>query len=611
MMKDIIMTYKKISLMLLAFASSMGIVATTYEFRSPLWFQRPHSHWPLAPVQESLWFTDFPDGREDISWQIESWVTVYHRSAKDAFWNPEKNDSTTKTASLSTLFFGREEFQLEEAFVNARVASAQTLMELNPAIGFAIITPVLEYQETGAVFGVTFDKTLGCEDQWHIGARLSVPFVVIDVDQDASLSSIEGINDLVRYRLLNLDEGPGADTYEFAYRADFLSSLSYPTVLDGVPTVIPVFRVDPDTGLVMLVEQRLSGDTSASPGVAAYAVKSSDHSLPPAPFRKTPAEASTPLPANGSGTDDQAYFFSTGTNYTNLLNDRVALSTLFIVPREEVTIDGEGAEVITAEANNLTLRGGTLSFILDQNFFQLGTEQIVEEFLLTQGVNIFTSERTVGIGDLEFEIYGGYGHRDWWFVDLIIGARFPTGKKDKNAKNIYFVSTGHNGHFELKGELEGGWMPCSWFAFKVDAGVHHAFNRTERRAAHFTGSTVNNIGPEVDAKVSWTYGIVHADLNFFHPTNPDIGVMLGYEFYARTKDHIEYKVTTAEDFAGQTGTLDATAAAARTNAMSHKLRGEFFHRWNYFELSLGLSHIVAGRSIPKETEAHLTFDVYF
>ena len=74
---------------------------------------------------------------------------------------------------------------------------------------------------------------------------------------------------------------------------------------------------------------------------------------------------------------------------------------------------------------------------------------------------------------------------------------------------------------------------------------------------------------------------------------------------------IDYKVETATDFAGQTGTLDPTAAAVRTNAMSHKIHGEIFHRWNFFELTLGLSQIIAGRSIPKESEVHFTFDVYF
>lgn len=592
-------------LMLLTLVSSSGVFGYPFEFRSPLTYDRPQQHWPLYPVQQAFWFPWMQDGREDESWQIQSWVTTYARSAQDAFWNPEKNKNTTKTASLSTLFFGKESFRVEEAFVNGMIQNPSPLLAANPAIAFSHIFPHLEYTETGAVFGVMFDKTLGDDDMWHVGSRLSLPVVVIDVDQDVSLTEVENIEDVVRYRLIQLNEDARGDNYEYAYRADFLSALSLPTSVDNT---IPVLRVE--DGQVRLAEQTLSGNTSAinngDEGLpAAYVVKRSDETFPQVPFRKTPTQVTTALAANGSGSDNTAYFFKVGTDYTNLLKDRATLGTLFVVPRAN-----DANTDITLQANALSLNKGILSDVLNQYFFELGN-QPVEEFLLEQGIDILASERIVGVGDMEWEVYGGYGDRNKWFIDLNLGLRLPTGKRQKNGQNVFFVSTGHNGHFELMAMLEGGWRPCKYFAFKLDGSVSHAFRRTEHLAARFTGSTVNSIGPDVEAKVSWTYFIAHVDLNFFHPYNDNIGMMVGYEFYARRKDHIKYDVETMKDFAGQTGTLDATAAAARTNSMSHKIRGEFFHRWNYFELSLGLSTIVAGRSMPKETEAHLTFDVYF
>jgi len=607
--------------MLLTLVSS-SIAVGYWEFRSPLSFQRPQAHWPLYPVQQAFWFPWMPDGRDDESWQIQSWVTTYTRSAENAFFNPEKNKNTRKTASLAVLFFGKETFTVEEAFVNGTIPTLSTILSENPALAFSHISPHLEYTETGAVFGIMFDKTLGCDDMWHVGSRLSIPVVIVDIDQDVSLTEVEEISDVVRYRLINLDEGGRGNNYEFAYRADFLSTLSFPTLIDDTTTFIPVLRIDAvnvdgeSVDAVRLAEQVLSGTTSATLGgnnnfPAAYAVKRSTGTFPPTPFRKLPEQASTALAANGSGTDNTAYFFSIGTDYSNLITDRSALSTLFIVPRGVTGTDTvEANSDITGESQALSLQGGILSDVLEQYFFELGS-QTAEEFLLNQGIDILASERVVGVGDIEWEVYGGYGDRNEWFVDLTLGLRLPSGKRQKHPNNVFFVPTGHNGHFELMGEIEGGWRPCQFFAFKLDGSVHHAFRRTEHRAARFTGSTVNNIGPDVEAKVSWTYFIAHVDFNFFHPFNDNIGMMLGYEFYARRKDHIKFEDETAKDFAGQTGTLDATAAEARTNSMSHKIRGEFFHRWNYFELSLGLSHIVAGRSMPKETEAHLTFDVYF
>lgn len=604
-------------LMLLTLVSSSGIFGYGFEFRSPLSYQRPQAHWPLYPVQQAFWFPWMPDGRDDESWQIQSWITTYTRSAENAYWNPEKNKNTTKIASLAVLFFGKETFTVEEAFVNGIVTTPSNILAQNPAIAFSHITPHLEYTETGAVFGVMFDKTLGCNDMWHIGSRLSLPVVVVDIDQDVSLTEIEQISDVVRYRLINLDEGAKGNNYEFAYRADFLSTLAMPTIVNEITTAqVPMLRID--NNLVFLAEQTLSGTDSGrldsnNNNPAAYVVKRSTQTYPPVPLRKTPDQVTSALAANGSGTDDTAYFFSDGTDYSNLLKDRTTLSTLFIVPRGISADAEEGITAnsdITEESVALSFGNGILWNNLSQYFTELGS-QTAEEFLFNQGIDILASERIIGVGDMEWEVYGGYGDRNCWFVDLTLGLRFPTGKRQKNSTNVFFVSTGHNGHFELKAELEGGWRPCNYFAFKIDGSVSHAFRRTEHRAARFTGSTVNNIGPAVDAKVSWTYFIVHADFNFFHPYNDNIGMMLGYEFYARRKDHIKYEEETAKDFAGQTGTLDATAAAARTNAIANKLRGEFFHRWNYFELSLGLSHIVSGRSITKETEAHVTFDVYF
>ena len=72
------------------------------------------------------------------------------------------------------------------------------------------------------------------------------------------------------------------------------------------------------------------------------------------------------------------------------------------------------------------------------------------DFFAGQGIDFTKPERVVGVGDLDVEWYIGYGKLSDWYVDGIIGARFPTGTRPKNAAHIYYQPTGNKHHFELK-----------------------------------------------------------------------------------------------------------------------------------------------------------------
>ncbi|KKK57057.1 hypothetical protein LCGC14_3058300, partial [marine sediment metagenome] len=133
------------------------------------------------------------------------------------------------------------------------------------------------------------------------------------------------------------------------------------------------------------------------------------------------------------------------------------------------------------------------------------SDTTASEFFRERCIDLCAHERITAVGDLETEAYVGYGHRQDWFVDFLVSVRWPTGKKNKDPRRVFFVSTGHNRHFEIKLGFEGGWKPRDWFAFKLDWAWHHAFKRTEKRAAFFKGATVKNIGPTLDARVSWDY----------------------------------------------------------------------------------------------------------
>lgn len=104
---------------------------------------------------------------------------------------------------------------------------------------------------------------------------------------------------------------------------------------------------------------------------------------------------------------------------------------------------------------------------------------------------------------------------------------------------------------------------------------------------------------------------MHGDLNFFHPYNQDLGCTIGYELFAKRKDHVELCAKTALDLLCNLQDLDACILEEDTNAMTHKIRGEIFHRWNYCELFAGASQIVAGKNAMQESEVHLGIAIYF
>src|SRR4029079_2080544 len=94
---------------------------------------------------------------------------------------------------------------------------------------------------------------------------------------------------------------------------------------------------------------------------------------------------------------------------------------------------------------------------------------------------------------------------DECFLDGLIAVIWPTGKKQENGGDVFFQSTGHWRHFELRLGMEGGWKPREWFAFQFDWTYNHVFERTQPKAAPFLGATVRNIGPNDFAKVKWDY----------------------------------------------------------------------------------------------------------
>ncbi len=630
------------------------------DFRAPLdVLYRGHAHFDFVPVHDTWWYdvmgSETDPCCEPSNTGVELWTGAFARYAGKSFLKQSDcannsssgfNKSTSQTTSIPTIIFGTPRFKVTESLAGGNVNTTATqtvtteagagtsypdanaLDALNPLLNVFRVLPNFDYSETGAVIGVRVEHRFGCDNKWYVGGSASLPFKVIETRPDEGCGFEEGMEDVVRLVPMNPQgsQTPNLDNYfseDVAMRLDLLSSVVYrnnqylvnesyqaPFVIygDGTNTTdvfylkadgatgqdVPVLLVRENTGLIQNVAypyRKVVNATGVSPDL---------------PAQVNPIA----LAADGSGgANGSTLFFLEGTNYAGgVALDPAAQTQLFVVfPTEDVTDTNLAGQDATKNGDSTTIYQAALQIVRDLSVGDNGPVS----FLCDQGIDLRGTQKTVGAGDMDFYLFGGYGHRWDWFAEMELGVRAPTGTKITDAYQILKFPTGNNRHWEMMVGMQGGWKPLNWFAFQLDWSYHHAFARNQPMLATFEGATVKNLGPQVDGKVWWNYFLVHADMTFFHPCNPELGCMFGYELFAKKKDNIDYCQATAVDFLGNTQKLDPCLASQGTNAMLHKIRGEMFHRWSYCELLIGGSTSVGGRHAMKEIEGHITLTVYF
>jgi len=614
--------------------ASSGVVHATAQFRSPLSYEnRGQIHYELKPIKETWWYDSVAsENCKAPCWAVDLWTIMYSRSASRAFFSDSvdcdgnfKNKTTRDTTSLSQLWFGIDtpaaSFKGIQTLAGGCLTQQNNIGVLsdNSALGWSLITPKFKYSESGLAWGFDTRKNFGKENRWYVGKRANLPFKVVEVKQclDADGQVSEGLQDVARTRLLGADVGVSPTQFEYAYRLDFLSTLAQ--AYASGPVLIATPLVQYTNGSPSNGETSIGGEIITAPNAGTfdgvippvYAVRRTELTPPAVPYRKEYTQVTGSVNADGSGGADNAVlFFTENTDYLDGLGQNCAAqSDLWIVPRRL-----DSTDTLVAGAQTI---GNIVQSIINANFGTIN-QTAADIFFDQCGIDLAACDRQVGLGDLNGELYVGY-QEDKWFVDGIIGILFPTGKTDSDINHIYRQTLGNNGHFELKLGLEGGWQPAEWFAFRWDWAYHHAFQRTEKRAASFVGSTIRNIGPELDVKVQWNYFVLHTDFNFFHPCNPELGGVVSYELFAKQHDRVRLSCPqtacgvagTAVDCIGQSGALDLSLMEKRTNSMTHKIRGEVFHRIAFAELFAGASQVIAGRNSMKETEVHLGLGMYF
>jgi hypothetical protein len=531
-------------------------------------------------------------------------------------------------APLAALWFGQSSFVAEQAFAGGMITNI-TDLEDYPFLAFSTISPQFTYYEKGAWLGARGEFRVGAENTWAVGFRASLPFKEIEVVQhfDFGVDGLNGIEtglaNVYKETNLAVDANRTNNQVDYAYRLDFLNALIRPSFTNPKPVLIFGTGATPN---ITAVGGIFVGSNTDTPGVGnqppAYVIKSSSGALPTPQqlplvsgvysFAKQQSQVSGSLPANGAGVDGSTYYFDAASNYAAALGtSRATQATLFLVPR----MYNNGNDSATGKPATLSANANSIRNVIDELLgqFNVANAASAVSFLADIcGTDLSRYERVIGIGDLNTEFYFGYGPENKkWYANGILGVLFPTAKNDKNPNRVYYQPTGNHKHVEGKIGIEGGYKFCRYFALKGDFFYSHAFKRDENIAAPFKGATVKNIGAPVKAQISWDAFLGHLDATLINPYNKDLVFGVGYEGYYKRKDRIQLQQASTTDCLGNMQPLDATVLEHNSDTVSHKIRAEISHRISYFEFTLAASHVVAGRNVMQETEAHIGTAIYF
>lgn len=528
---------------------------------SPLTLRDGYLHCPLVHA---------PDNElSDIQAQV--WAAGYTRSADKAY--PASKECCMN--SLAKLFFGKSTFTFNQAFGNKVVPTVPAFL-----INVVTVTPEINWQENGAYFGAKSAFRYGKKKKGSMGLRGSIPFRSLEIENNG-LNAQGGIDDL---RLIITEQipvhttvnsgfnqtetssgytGTGTVTNSYAYRMDLLSTL--PLAACSNEPLVSYSSVPLTIAIQDVTKNAFSQSGAYAPGVTVIhpAATLSAQKLPRCTgfdgitagnfaIDRITASQLQPLPTDGIIAPGERARFDGATDYTPLQNNAASLQNLYLTRTvtERIT-DISGVTTVTPGLVDTSNVSQAIYTQVEGVIPLIATN--LDPFIADAQLDFSTYKR-VGVGDLYVEYFLGYDFSDCLWNECAFGVLFPTGKKKNNPYQVYGLPLGNNGHYEIRLRDVFEYAPCSYFKTKLDLSYNWALRGQEVLAPQFAGATITGIpvGKPVCADVSWEYFWGRLDCTFIEPYTKSGGVDLGYEVYAKTKDHIQFVQKTAETFFGTT-----------------------------------------------------------
>lgn len=564
------------------------------EIRTPLPIYYTPYHYPLQ----------WKDRKgEDWCWNVDVTGAAFSRSTNEGFASCDSRCHVP----YSTLVFGKSDFTIADSFPDGSIG---TVGLSNPLAAVFEITSRYTYTELGAMFGIQVGTSF-CEGKYHTGFRAKLPYRDISVNEvcaedlvNTNSGVIDSLYDVYRTRVQSAP--PDTPTVVAAVRLDFLTQLNS-IDYDGTGSRVPlVLYSDPNnSGHISIAGQDATNAPSLddSEGVPLVEVIYTANGKVPTALRwaELPSAGNNALAADGAGfANNERGYFDQNVDYTPLGASTANQSHLFVVA--SLQGDSGSSEVDpTAEQVFNAIQAAVDNFDFDTS---------INDFLAENGIN-FCDRRTKGIGDLLLEWYiNGLWCDDTLLAEFKFAVRAPTGDKLCSCLTPLKQPTGNNGHTEiwLGGVL--GYEICSKVMAHFDGYYAFALSHCESVAAPFTGATIKNLGPCVNADISWQYFQGNFALTFL--ADECTGFAVGYQPYWKKCDKVCLNQSTATDLAGTPDQpLDASNLQALTRVVAQRVSAEFFMRTALCDITAGWGTIVAGSNATRDTDWYLMFKISF
>ncbi len=498
---------------------------------------------------------------------------VYYAQAQHAY-----NQEHAKK-NMSSLFFKQSAF-----------TSEQTGLVPKSLFSHSTIAPHITYKEWGGLVTAWSKKYIN--NKIVLGVRVDVPVKKVTLKNKMSKNyyQLTRAARVIKQNVTTLladpqaPESKGKAAYakqrigmseieSYAYRLDFLSDLNYGFTLpqSNYPIVdyhdasfqpllpITIYNQDVtngDTNPVSVLNQ-LVGEVPAQPYALSYKET-----------RELPL-----LPAEGQSSLGERARFSDQVDYTPLGIHSHNQERLWVIP----------------------------TYIEDPAPKDLAA-------LEACGIDLCSQSRS-GIGTITTDFFSGYHFSNRFYAEYIVGITWPTGKKQNPLKVLQPV-LGNNGHTEICAETQGLYDLTSWISVRGDLGYTWVLGHKETRAAQFLGATVTNIGPSVEADVSWNYGIAALDL-IFNIQKIQSFFYCGYGFYGKQPTHISFCSFDYKKCSGEEKKLASSVLEKNSSARAHTFHTALFCELSYLELSCSAEYTFAGKNMPQLALGSFGLTFYF
>lgn len=220
------------------------------------------------------------------------------------------------------------------------------------------------------------------------------------------------------------------------------------------------------------------------------------------------------------------------------------------------------------------------------------------------------NQKLTGLGNLDTELFVGRSLRYDTYGELQLGIVLPTDKEIDRSKLLLAQPLGNNNHTEVRIGALLDHEVNDWLGLSANANANFVLKSSELLASAFSGAVVKNIGPLVNANVSWNY--YQADLNahICHPRHDNMGLTLGYNAYIKQKDKVTLP-SSMNDLVDASQTTDSSVLALRTDSVAHQAKVHGYCLNDEYNLEGGFGYVFAGKNVPRHLEWHAGMNIAF